>query len=383
MLLKNRIVIQIPADNYNAIITKITRLKINIYKIEIINNSLFLTIDSDDYNKVKHELFLERVSISDYLGYKKIMDITNKYKLIIIGLIASLLFIVCSSLFIVDIEVQHEEESIKQLIYDELENNNVHKYQLKKSYDQLQIIKERIINNNDVIEWMEINVIGMKYVVKVEKKIINKEIKKDDYCNIYAKKPGVIRKIKVYEGTTIYNNNDYVAKDEIIISGDITRDDKLVDQKCASGSVLAETWYKVNLKIPLDYKESRITKKKRYNIILNYNGIDYKLFNDRLDIYDEKKKEIFDLLGLKIYLKTDTKVIKTKKRYTEKNAEKYALKKSKEKVLNKIGKKDSIIMQKVLQKRVKNSTMDIDIFIITEEEIGYQKVLEKREQNVS
>ena len=45
-----------------------------------------------------------------------------------------------------------------------------------------------------------------------------------------------------------------------------------------------------------------------------------------------------------------------------------------EKIKNKLEKDEKIINQKVLQKQLIDSTMNVDIFIITEEKIGYSNI---------
>jgi hypothetical protein len=49
--------------------------------------------------------------------------------------------------------------------------------------------------------------------------------------------------------------NDYVKKDDLLISGDIKNTDDIVAQVCANGIVYAEVWYIVNIKIPKNVTE--------------------------------------------------------------------------------------------------------------------------------
>ena len=59
-----------------------------------------------------------------------------------------------------------------------------------------------------------------------------------------------------------------------------------------------------------EHYEEEETGKYRSNIIVNYNGIDYQIFKDRLIDYRENRRLIFDLLGVKIYWKTDQEILK-------------------------------------------------------------------------
>ena len=60
--------------------------------------------------------------------------------------------------------------------------------------------------------------------------------------------------------------NDYVHKGDIIISGDIKKDEELLKKVCARGKVYAEVWYMVNVSIPITKEERIKTGKKRYNL---------------------------------------------------------------------------------------------------------------------
>ena len=231
------------------------------------------------------------------------------------------------------------------------------------------------------IEWLEIRKSGMRYIVDVEARIINDIKKEKDYCHVIATKDGLIKRINVYDGEGIVSFNDYVKKGDILISGDVKLNDNVVSHSCASGDVYAEVWYTVNVKVPLKYYENKFTGKKRNNYIINFNGIDYKIFNDRLKNYESSKKKIFDLLGIKIYLEKDEEIEKKALKYTEKEALEKGLLLAKEKILLKLKKDDLIIDEKILQKKLIDSTMDIDIFIITQEYIG--QIVEAKEDEIN
>ena len=82
-----------------------------------------------------------------------------------------------------------------------------------------------------------------------------------------------------------------------------------------------------------------------------------------------------------MYLKTDEEVVKITKKYTEKEALNNALQLAYEKVAKKINYDDKILSQKILQNKVIDSKMEVDIFIITEEEISSQTVIRKGVEN--
>ena len=55
---------------------------------------------------------------------------------------------------------------MKQKLLDELSNNGLKIYSFKKNYQELQIIKKKILEKYKTdIDWIEIENIGTKYIV--------------------------------------------------------------------------------------------------------------------------------------------------------------------------------------------------------------------------
>jgi len=374
--------IKIKGYQESKIVQKLIGINVSIFDLTKKEDYIYIKILKEDYEKIQKYLKTLKFSKVKYTGLEYFKQTINKYKLILFALILSVFFIAISSNFIVEIKVVHEDETLVELITNDLEKYGIKKFSFKKSYQYLQSVKSKIKNENlDKIDWLEINKVGMRYIVRVEERIINKENEIKDYCHIYARKDALIKKIKIARGEAVVNINDYVKKGDLLISGDIHLNEEIVNNVCASGLVQAEVWYEVNIKVPFEHYETKKTGKKRNNFIFNYNGIDHQLFKDRLNEYEEKRKLIFDLLGVKIYLKTEEEIVKNKIVYTKEEALDKALELAKEKVKANLKNDDKIISQKILQNKVIDSTMDIDIFIVVEEEISMQVELRKEAEN--
>ena len=366
------IILKIKDIPIKRMIQKFKEIDIDIINLEIVNNYIYVKIKYNDYYKVKKYLFYYDFKIVRYSGIKNVINTIKKYNIILLFLLFSILFVIVSSCVIVDIKVVHENKDLVKLLYNELENEGIHKFSFKKKFEDLENIASSIKKRNlDKIDWLEINRVGMTYVIRVEERIITSNNEKYDYCNIYAKKNGLIKSITVYKGEKKVNINDYVKKDDLLISGDISLNDLNVSKVCAMGNVYAEVWYDVKISVPLTYEKTIYTNKKRNNLIVNYNDVDYKIFNDRLNNYESEKIKIFDLLGIKIYLEKEREIQKVVECYSEDEASQKAVKLAKEKVLLSLDKEDKIIDEKILQKRINDSKIDLDIFIVAEEKIGY------------
>ena len=376
--MNNYVIVRFNSISANRLINKLYKLNISIYNISCSDNNVFVKISYNDYLKMQKYLKTLDYKVEKYYGKIAIKLFLKKYNLLILAFFISLIIIIFNSFLIVDINIIHEDSSLVSLIENDLEKYGIKKFMFKKSYKQLQEIKNNIKNNHlDKIEWLEINKVGMKYIIRVEERIINENEHIASFCNVYATKDGIIKSIKTYDGVATVEINDYVKKDDLLIGGDVYLNENIVNKVCANGDIYAEIWYTVHISMPLKYAEKEKTDKKRNNYIINFNGIDSKIFKDRLKQYSSDKQKIFDLLGIKIYKEKQTEVTEKIKNYTEKEAIDKALELANEKVKLKIGKSDTIISQKVLQNSTIDSTMELDIFIITEENIGYRKEIKE------
>ena len=104
--------------------------------------------------------------------------------------------------------------------------------------------------------------------------------------------------------------------------------------------------------------------------IINFKDKDYVILKDRLKNFTSKEELLFSGFGIKIYKRIDYEILKKEEKYSLKDAEKKALELAKEKVLLSLDEKDEILTEKVLQKSINDSIMNIDIFITTKENIA-------------
>lgn len=365
--------IKIKDKNKEKIILKMRQINVALYEIKADGNNLILKIKEEDYEKIRKYLKTLKVTKLKYTGLRYIKESLKRYRLIFLFMFGSFLLTVASSFFIVDIKIVHDDEEIVSMLLMELEEKGIKKFSFKKSYNEIEKIKKEIKDNHlDKIDWLEISKVGMRYIVRIEERIITPEKIREDYCHVYASKDGLVKKMKIFSGESAVLINDYVKKGDLLISGDIHLNNETVNKTCAYGEVMAEVWYTVNVKVPLKYKEETKTGKKRNNLIINYDGIDHVLLKDRLKDYTSSKKLLFDALGVKVYLRKDEEVEGKVLKYSQDEAEQKALEMAKKKIELTLGDNDKILSQKVLQKTVNDSTIDIDIFIVAEENIAAQ-----------
>ena len=361
-------------NDYYKFIKKLQYLNLSIMDIKYINKIVYLKIEEKDLEKLEKYLVSYKFKKIKDLGIYNLIDKLKLNKIFLICLIFGIiLFIICSNL-VVKINIIHENKEIREIIADELNEYGIKVLSLKKSYKELDKIRQEILDKYpDKLDWMEFDVDGMIVNVRVEERIITDTTKKDKVCDLVATKSGIINDILVSEGDILVNINDYVREGDTLVSGIITYNEENKRYTCANGRVFATVWYTANVSIPFEYSEYIETGEKKYNFVWENAGNKKRILKDRFTSYNSSYKNLLSTFDFKFYVETQKETKKIIKTYTEEEALEEGINKTIESIEVKLGEFDEIIDQKVLKKTVNDSTMDIEVFIIVKELISTQK----------
>lgn len=346
----------------------LNKIKINIYNIKYQKDGITLKINLKDLNKVNKFYNIE--IIKEY-GKQNLKKQLNSQKISIIYFIIILSTIFLMTRIIIDIQVITGNTNLKSHILNELDKQGITKYTIIKDNKTLNNIKETILyNNKDLLEWLNIERVGMKYIINIEPKISKTKRESQEYCNIISTKDSIITRIITSKGEEIVDINDSVKKGDILISGNIKYNDEVKKQVCASGIVYGTTWYTISITIP-QTKEILIKKDKtRYNILIKYNNKSYKLFKSRINNYQTENKKIINIFGIEIYLSKEFEVEKNNIELTTNEQENIIEEKINEALSHNLNKEYKIIDRKVLKKQTNDSKIELELFIVAEEQIS-------------
>lgn len=346
----------------------LNRLNINIYNINYNKNSITLKISRKDLNKLGKYY---RYKINKIYGKQELTTYLKNNYLNITYTIIIIILIFLITRITISIEVITENTYLRNHILNELDKNNITKYSIIKNNKEIKTIKDNILyNNKDLLEWINIERIGMKYQVNITPKVDKNKLDTKSYCNIISTKDSIITKVITHKGVELISPNDRVNIGDILISGDITYNNELKKQVCASGTVYGTTWYTVNISIPLTYEKTIKQDNTKYNILFKYNNKKKKLFKPKYTKYIEENTKIINIFGLEIYLQKEIKVKKEILSYTEEELNNLIEEKLNETLSHTLEGQYSIKTQKTLKKQVNNSTIELEIFIVAEEQIS-------------
>lgn len=355
----------------------------NIYYEDLIcnKNGYILTVNIDDYKKISRRYKCE---IIRYYGKNYFINFltVNKYLLIsfIIGLF--LLHLLTSTIF--KININTSDVSLKKVINEALIDNGIEMYKKKKSFDELLNIKEKILNENrDVLEWIEISEKGCTYNIDVTKRVKKERNGEEKTLNdVIAGKDGKILSIVVENGVKAKDINDYVKKGDILISGNVVKNEDTVYLTNAKGKVYAEVWNTVNITIPFNYIEYVNTGRKVNHYYLDMFNHEFTLIGKYNNPNVIKTKSIIldkPYLPFKLY-KEEMKIYKYKEfNISVDEAYNEAIKRSEEKIKQTLNDDEYIISKKVLKKEVFSSKIKLEIFFKIYQNIGMNKEIEEKE----
>lgn len=365
---KVRIVVN---ENSNKFLNYLIYNKIYYDSLNKYNGYFVLDVSYDDYLYIRRRY---KCHIVKYYGKKNIVNIYENNKYVLLSLIISfmLLFLLCNTIF--DIKINSDDKDIVNIINDSLKDNGIDVYKRKVSFDKLNSIKNKILEDNkDSLEWIEIREKGCIYYIDVTPRVkSNNNVDNTSPSDIVAEKDGVIKHIVVHRGSKVIDNGDYVKKGDVLISGNIIKNENVIDKVHSEGVIYAETWKTVNISIPfkrIDY----VYKKTVNHYYLDIFGHEFTISGK----YDSdntinKKSIVLDkpYLFFKLY-KEEKKIydyneviLNVEEAYNE------ALNRSANIINKKLSNDEYIISKKVLKKEVKRSKINLEVFFKVYEKIG-------------
>lgn len=371
--LVSKISLNIKGKNINRFIKKLNNNKIEILSLKYKSkDEADIIIYKKDYSKLLEIKSIYEITELEIFGLIKIKKNLKLSKhIIIITFISFLIFLMFTNV-VFKVEVIHSNKDIRDLLLKELEKEGIKKYTFKKTYKEIENIKEKILNKypND-IEWLEIEENGTKYTVRVEDREIIKKEEDNNPRNIVAAKDGVLKKVIAESGDIVKDMNDYVKKGDLIINGDLIFNEKVKGRVKAKGKVYAEVWYVTKTEYPFIKKEEKETGKVKEVYAIKFLNHTLELALNKFKNKNIKEKEIIkhDLIPIKLVKQNQKEKIVKDIFLTPEQAIIEAKKKAEEDIEKTLSKDEYIIKSKYLKSNVKESIVEVEMFFAVYEDI--------------
>ena len=371
--LVSKIYLNIKGKNINRFIKKLNNNKIEILSLKYKSkDEADIIIYKKDYSKLLKIKSIYEITELEIFGLIKIKKNLKLSKhIIIITFISFLIFLMFTNV-VFKVEVIHSNKDIRDLLLKELDREGIKKYTFKKTYKEIENIKEKILNKypND-IEWLEIEENGTKYTVRVEDREIIKKEEDNNPRNIVAAKDGVLKKVIAESGDIVKDMNDYVKKGDLIINGDLIFNEKVKGRVKAKGKVYAEVWYVTKTEYPFIKKEEKETGKVKEVYAIKFLNHTLELALNKFKNKNIKETEIIkhDLIPIKLVKQNQKEKIVKDIFLTPEQAIIEAKKKAEEDIEKTLSKDEYIIKSKYLKSNVKESIVEVEMFFAVYEDI--------------
>ena len=377
----SKVKLNIKGKNIERFIKRLRSNQIDLLNITYLNyHEVNIVIYKKDYDKLIELKTIYDVTMVDIYGIIKIKEVVSIYKYVVGFIILGVALLIFLSHVIFNIEVIHTDSEIRNFLLQELENYGLKKYRLKKSYQEIQTIKNSILEKyKNEIEWLEIEESGATYIVRLEERIIKQEEKEEEKQNVIASKSAVIKKIIAENGEVIRNINEYVNAGDVIISGNIYLNDEVKDTVTAKGVVYGEVWYNVSVEYPYIYSEIKEMNNYKDVFVL-------KFFSHNIEFttkpYSEKRIEekvllYHPLLPISLVKQRQEEIQTISLVLTAEEAKEKAIIEAQKKMEEKLDDDERIIDYKVLKLNIKEDKIVLDVFFTVYENItGYSKIIE-------
>lgn len=374
----------VEGKNVNNYIKRLIKDKIDIISLNYLDYSrVEIIIKYSDYLKLKDSRSIYKLKIKEKYGKLKFREKIRKNYILFLSLIMGILFIVYLSKVIFSIEIIHINSDVVSLVEKELKKYDIVKYKMKKKYEEIEKIEDKILEDNkNKLEWIEIEEVGTKYIVRIEERKIKENNNDSKFQDVVMGKSGILKKIVATSGEKIKEINTFVSKGDIVISGMITKPNGEIIYTSANGSIYATVWYTIDVEYPYHYKEEILTGKKREVFYIHF-------FNKKFSLFPFKKFNSFQIepdiimynkiLPISFVKEKQYEVNVIDEIYTEEQVIDKAIVLSEDRLLASNPKIESIDEVSIISKEDFGSKIRIKLFLSVNEEVSELREINSEE----
>lgn len=380
--INSKIRVRITGKNIDRFINRLIKNDFTLYDLKQENKKSIVILIP--YLELENLYKIKTVYDIDVLGYKGFKNIKNnlaKNKYIIISIIIGFIILKILTSLVFSIEIVHNNENLRNIVMQELNENGIKKFSLKKSYYEISKIKEIILEKyKDNIEWIEIEEKGTKYIVRLEERIDNRKEEDNKLQDIISTSDALILNVEADCGEIIRNTNDYVHKGDVVISHNITLNGEIKNQVKAIGKIYGEVWYNVSVSYPLHYRKEVETEESK-------KVISFYIFDKKIELFNFKKYENKkvstntilknNIFPIKLSIERQTKLDIIDEINSKEEAIEKAEQSARDTINSKLKEKEYIIDVKKLKVSENDSKIEVEFFVSVYKDItGVIEVIE-------
>ena len=378
------VVLCIEGRKIERFLSYLYKLKIDIIDTNVIDRKkVIIKIYNSDLEKVMNMKTTYNIEKIGYEGKLKLLSGIKKHLFLVISLIIGYALLLYLSNVIFEVEVIHSNANIRDLMIAELEERDISKWKFKKNHEGIERIKKEILDEHkERLEWIEIENVGTKYIVKVVERKMKSEEKNYTYQDIVSSKSAIIMKMEVFEGEIVKRKNDFVKKGDVIISGRIMKGNEVSKIVKASGQIYGEVWYNIKVEHPIIYQSKTLTGKEKKIYQIQFLNFGISLFD--FSPFKDKKVETTNVLSnplipFKIVKELQKEAVIEDEIYTDSEALIKAEEQAVKKMKDSLDEDEYIISKRKLKYYIENNKLYLEMFFKVCEKIGEEREITETE----
>jgi len=292
----------------------------NLKHVRLKEDRIEFITDSETFEKIKDILDLNYLDLTT-TAFRQLF---KKHLITIIGAILIFLALVNQSVSIVEVRFTNPD-TFDQEVVDYLDRYYRRVGPFSYLNENLNTINFDLRSEFYQYEWIGIRKRGAVLYLDIKKLVNPPKVEDDAPGSYYAKYDGIIQRYHIERGVVVVQEEQYVSRGELLISGDIVHYNNEIEKVRAKGYVIAEV---------LQYKDYTIKKSQsevkrsgKMEIVKDYYLFGIKISKDKsdfdsFDVEAGKDTNFFDIIKTKKYYRYETKEIKNT--YNSNQAVEYA-----------------------------------------------------------
>lgn len=321
-----------------------------------------------------------KISFQNKSGYPFIWRRWFKSKHIVVASLLSIILIYALSNIIWSIQINGVSSDIEKKIIETLEQEHVKTGRWTFSIGSTSDIQHTLTQEIPELLWVGVEKKGTTFLLEgIEKKRVE-PIEQHSERNLIAAKDGVITYMHVSKGEPVVGVNDTVKKGDPLVLGSINRADEEDDHKTtvsAEGEVIAETWYEVDVTVPLQQQTERITGEYKNKWYIDFAFLQVPIWGWKDPAYEKQFLEETDQplyflqwkTPISIKKKTTHEQSRAKEILTQEEAVQNGIKQVHKDLRLQLSPDIVIKGEKVLHESVENGKVKVQLLITVEEDI--------------
>lgn len=319
-------------------------------------------------------------------GYPFIWRRWFKSKHIILSALLSFLLLYALSNMIWSIHISGVSSDIEEKIMQTLEKEDIKKGRWMFSVPSASDIQFALTQEIPELLWVGVEKKGTTFLLEgIEKERIDK-IEKQLPRNLIAKKNGVITYMHVSKGEPVVRVHEAVKKGDPLVLGTMQRADEEDEETtivAAEGEVIAETWYEVDVVVPLHQRKERVTGQFKHKWLIDTSFFELPIWGLGDPGYEHSLIQEYEQPLYFLQWETPFTIKKRtihnqevlEEVITEEQAMNIGIQQIHDDLMNKLGSNIEIKDEKILHETVENGKVKVQLLITVEEDIVEEQPL--------